>query len=41
MPILCSTQATVGKHCFLAMKKRISWNSAQTCVTEIDNHHGT
>jgi len=23
------------------MKKHIKWNSAQTCVTEVVNHHGT
>jgi len=32
MPIFCNTQTTVERQYFNAMKKRITWNSAQTWV---------
>ena len=40
MPIFCNTQTTVEIQCFTAMKKRITWNSAQTWVTKIVKNHG-
>ena len=39
MPILCNTQTTVERQYFSAMKKRITWNSGQTWVTEIVKNH--
>ena len=39
MLIFCSTQTTVEKQYFSAMKKCIAWNSARTWVTKIVKHH--
>ena len=39
MPILYNTQTTVERQYFSAMKKRITWNSAQTWVTKIVKRH--
>jgi len=39
MPIFCNTQTTVGRQYFSAIKKCISWNSAQTWVTNIVKNH--
>jgi len=39
MSIFCNTQTTVEKQYFSAMKKRITWNSAQTWVTQIVKNH--
>jgi len=35
MPIFCNTQTIVERQYFSAMKKRTTWNSAQTQVTKI------
>jgi len=34
-----NTQTTVQRQYFSAMKKRKTWNSAETQVTKIVNHH--
>jgi len=41
MRIFCNSQTTVERQYFSAIKKCITWNSAQTWVTKIVNHHGT
>jgi len=38
MPIFCNTQTTLERQYFSAMKKRMTWNSAQTWVTKVVNH---
>jgi len=40
MPIFCNTQTTVERQYFSAVKKHITWKSAQTWVTKIVKHHG-
>jgi len=39
MPIFCNAQTAVERQYFSAMKKRITWNSAQTWVTKILKNH--
>jgi len=39
MPIFCNTQTTVERQYLSAMKKRITWNSAQTWATKIVKNH--
>ena len=39
MPIFCTTQTTVERQYFCAMKKRITSISVQTWVTRTVNHH--
>jgi len=39
MPIFCNAETTVERQYFSAMKKRITWNSAQTWVTKIVKNH--
>jgi len=41
MLIFCNTQTTDERQYFSVMKKRITWNSVQTWVTKIVNHHDT
>jgi len=33
VPIFCNTQAQVERQYLNAIKKRITWNSLQTCIT--------
>ena len=40
MPIFCNTQTTIESQSVTAMKKRITWNSAQTRVTKIVKNYG-
>jgi len=40
IPIFCNTQTAVERQYFTAMKKYITWNSAQTWVTKIVKNHG-
>jgi len=39
LPIFCNAQTTIERQYFSAMKKHITWNSVQNCVTETVKNH--